>query len=130
LPDQAASSRERFYLRGLAYDQYNGRSWSSGSRQRRSLGLVADGIFAVRSGGNRRLSSLSEPLRQDILLEALDTSVLFAAPFAESVSGEFPAVQVDSMTGLHLPYSSTSRMRYSVVSRDTGFCLANGPLQL
>jgi len=117
LPDQAASSRERFYLRGLAYDQYNGRSWSSGSRQRRNLGLVADGIFAVRSGGNRRLSSLSEPLRQDILLEALDTSVLFAAPFAESVSGEFPAVQVDSMTGLHLPYSSTSRIRYSVVSR-------------
>ena len=118
LPDQAASSRERFYLRGLAYDQYNGRSWSSGSRQRRNLGLVADGIFAVRSGGNRRLSSLSEPLRQDILLEALDTSVLFAAPFAESVSGEFPAVQVDSMTGLHLPYSSTSRIRYSVVSRE------------
>ena len=45
LPDQAASSRERFYLRGLAYDQYNGRSWSSGSRQRRSLGLVAVGIL-------------------------------------------------------------------------------------
>ena len=118
LPDQAASSRERFYLRGLAYDQYNGRSWSSGSRQRRSLGLVADGIFVVRSAGKRSLSSLSEPLRQDILLEALDTSVLFAAPFAESLSGEFPGVQVDSMTGLHLPYSSTSRMRYSVVSRE------------
>src|SRR6476646_6228016 len=118
LPDQAASSRERFYLRGLAYDEYNGRSWSAGSRQRRSLGLVADGIFVVRSAGKRSLSSLSEPLRQDILLEALDTSVLFAAPFAESLSGEFPAVQVDSMTGLHLPYSSTSRMRYSVVSRE------------
>ena len=118
LPDQAASSRERFYLRGLAYDQYNGRSWSSGRRQRRSLGLVADGIFAVRSGGTRNSSSLSEPLRQDILLEALDTSVLFAAPFAESLSGEFLGVQVDSMTGLHLPYSSTSRMRYSVVSRE------------
>ena len=118
LPDQAASSRERFYLRGLAYDQYNGRSWSSVSRQRRSLGLVADGIFAVRSGGGRNSSSLSEPLRQDILLEALDTTVLFAAPFAESLSGEFLGVQVDSMTGLHLPYSSTSRIRYSVVSRE------------
>ena len=118
LPDQEAGSRERFYLRGLAYDQYNGRSWSSGNRQRRSLGLVAEGIFAVRSEGNRSLSRLSKPLRQDILLEALDTSVLFAAPFAESVSGEFPGVQVDSMTGLHLPYSSTSRMRYSVVSRE------------
>jgi hypothetical protein len=57
-------------------------------------------------------------LRQDILLEALDTSVLFAAPFAESVSGDFAGVQLDSMTGLHVPYPSASRIRYSVVSRE------------
>jgi hypothetical protein len=118
LPDQAAPGRDRFYLRGLAFDQYNGRSWSSGSRHRRNLGLVADGTFAVRPGGSRSLSALPEPLRQDILLEALDTSVLFAAPFAESVSGEFPGVQLDSMSGLHLPYPSTSRIRYSIVSRE------------
>src|SRR6478672_3656432 len=118
LPDQPSGSGERFYLRGLAFDQYNGRSWNSGGRQRRSLGVGANGAFVVRPEGNRRQASLSEPLRQDILLEALDTSVLFAAPFAESLSGEFPAVQVDSMTGLRLPYSSTSRIRYSVVSRE------------
>jgi protein-glutamine gamma-glutamyltransferase len=118
LPDQPAPGRERFYLRGLAFDQYNGRSWSSGSRHRRNLGLVAEGTFAVRSGGSRSLSALPEPLRQDILLEALDTSVLFAAPFAESVSGEFPGVQLDSMSGLHLPYPSNSRTRYSIVSRE------------
>jgi hypothetical protein len=52
------------------------------------------------------------------LLEALDTSVLFAAPFAEYVSGEFPAVQADSMTGLHLPFPVSSRIRYSVISRE------------
>jgi len=119
LPDQPAASRERVYLRGLAYDQYNGRSWSFSSRQRRSLGLVADGTFIVRSGANRKNPvGLSEPLRQDILLEALDTSVLFAAPFAESLSGDFTGLQLDSMTGLHLPYPSTSRIRYSVVSRE------------
>ena len=118
LPDQPPASRERVYLRGLAFDQYNGRSWSSSTRQRRSLGQVTDGTFVVRSGGNRNPANLSEPLRQDILLEALDTSVLFAAPFAESLSGDFPGVQLDSMTGLHLPYPSTSRIRYSVVSRE------------
>lgn len=118
LPDQPPGSRERFYLRGLAFDQYNGRSWSSGSRQRRSLGIVADGTFVVRSAANRSQGSLSEPLRQDILLEALDTSVLFAAPFAESLSGEFGGVQLDGTIGLHLPYPSTSRIRYSVMSRD------------
>ncbi len=116
LPDQPASGRSRLYLRGLAFDHYNGRSWSSGNRNRRSLGLIADGTFAVRSGGSR--APLSEPLRQDILLEALDTSVLFAAPFAEYVSGEFIGVQADGMAGLHLTYPSSSRIRYSVVSRE------------
>jgi transglutaminase-like putative cysteine protease len=118
LPDQPSGSGERFYLRGLAFDQYNGRSWNSGGRQRRSLGVGANGAFVVRPEGNRRQASLSEPLRQDILLEALDTSVLFAAPFAESLSGEFAGMQLDSTSGLHLPYPSTSRMRYSVMSRD------------
>ncbi len=119
LPDQPGAGKERVYLRGLAYDHYNGRSWSSISRPRRSLGLIADGVFAVRSGGNRSGSAVSsEPLRQDILLEPLDTSVLFAAPFAEYVSGDFPGVHVDSMTGLQLPYASSSRVRYSAVSRE------------
>ena len=116
LPDQPASGKSRLYLRGLAFDHYNGRSWSSGSRNRKSLGLSADGTFAVRSGGSR--ATLSEPLRQDILLEALDTSVLFAAPFAEYVSGEFIGMQVDGMAGLHLTYPSSSRIRYSVISRE------------
>jgi transglutaminase-like putative cysteine protease len=118
LPDQPAGVRERLYLRGMAFDYYNGRSWSASSRQRRNLGMVDDGIFVVRSGASRRQAALSEPLRQDILLEPLDTSVLFAAPFAESVSGEFISVQLDGMTGLHLPYASLSRTRYSVVSRE------------
>ena len=118
LPDQPTAGRERLYLRGMAFDHYNGRSWSSSSRQRRNLGLNDDGTFIVRSGAQGRKAALSEPLRQDILLEPLDTSVLFAAPFAESVSGEFMNVQLDGMTGLHLPYASASRIRYSVLSRE------------
>jgi hypothetical protein len=118
LPDQPAEERDRLYLRGLAYDHYNGRSWSSSSRHRRNLALIADGTFAVRTGGNRSSPYLSPPLRQDILLEALDTSVLFAAPFAEYLSGEFAGIQADGMTGLHLSYPSSSRIRYSVTSRE------------
>ncbi|WP_455388491.1 transglutaminase TgpA family protein [Petrachloros mirabilis] len=118
LPNHPAAGKDRLYLRGAAYDRYNGRSWNTTSRRRRNLGLVTDGTFAVRSSGSRTPASLSEPLRQDILLEALDTSVLFAAPFAEYVSGEFPAVQADSMTGLHLPFPVSSRIRYSVISRE------------
>lgn len=118
LPHQPAAGKDRLYLRGLAYDHYSGRSWNSTRRRRRSLGLIADGTFSVRTTKSPAPTSLSEPLRQDILLEALDTSVLFAAPFAEVLSGEFPAVQADSMLGLHLPFPVSSRIRYSVTSRE------------
>ena len=116
LPDQSVGGQDRFYLRGLAYDEYNGRSWSHSGTRQRSLNLVADGTFLVRPPGSHPIDSPSETIRQDILLETLDTSVLFAAPFAELVSGEFLTVQVDAMSGLHLPFPPSSRIRYSVIS--------------
>ncbi|HLZ34967.1 MAG TPA: DUF3488 and transglutaminase-like domain-containing protein [Nitrospira sp.] len=118
LPDHPAAGTDRLYLRGVAYDRYDGRSWSASSRYRRSLGLIADGSFVVLSSGSRMPAGQSKPLRQDILLEALDTAVLFAAPFAESISGDFAGVQADGMTGLHLPFPTSSRIRYSVTSRE------------
>ena len=117
LPDQPAIEKDRLYLRGLAYDQYNGRSWSHSGPRRRSLSLVADGTFLARPAGSRPLGSRSGTIRQDILLETLDTAVLFAVPFAELVSGEFLTVQADAMGGLHLPFPPSSRIRYSVTSQ-------------
>ena len=117
LSDQPTVAKDRLYLRGLAYDQYSGRSWSHSGNRRRSLSLVADGTFLARPAGSRPPGSLSIPIRQDILLEALDTAVLFAAPFAELVSGEFLTVQADVMSGLHLPAPPSSRIRYSVTSQ-------------
>jgi hypothetical protein len=117
LPDQSAGGKDRFYLRGLAYDQYNGRSWSHSGTRQRSLNLVADGTFLVRPPGSHLIDSPSETIRQDILLETLDTSVLFAAPFAELVSGEFLTLQADAMSGIHLPFPPSSRIRYSVTSQ-------------
>ena len=117
LPDQPAVEKDRLYLRGLAYDQYNGQSWSHSGTRRRSLNLVADGTFLTRPAGSRLPDSQSIPIRQDILLETLDTAVLFAAPFAELVSGEFLTVQADAMSGLHLPFPPSSRIRYSVTSQ-------------
>ena len=118
LPDQPAVEKDRLYLRGLAYDQYNGRSWNQSETRRRSLSFVTEGkAFLARPPGSRPPGSLSVPIRQDILLETLDTAVLFAAPFAERVSGEFLTVQTDAMGGLYLPSPPSSRIRYSVTSQ-------------
>lgn len=117
LPDQPTGRHEPLYLRGTAYNYYDGRAWNTNLAYRRPLAVSAEGTFVVRSGGIRSTGYSTLPLRQDILLEALDTSVLFAAPIAESISGEFPAVQADTMGGLHLPFPSTLRIRYSVTSQ-------------
>jgi protein-glutamine gamma-glutamyltransferase len=117
LPDQPAVDKDRLYLRGLAYDQYNGQSWIHSGTRRRSLSLVADGTFLARPPGSRPSYSPSGTIRQDILLETLDTPVLFAAPFAELVSGDFLTLQSDAMGGLHLPLPPSSRIRYSVTSQ-------------
>jgi transglutaminase-like putative cysteine protease len=117
LPDQPTGRREPLYLRGTGYNYYDGRAWNASLAHRRPLAMTAEGTFVVRSGGTRPTGYPAFPLRQDILLESLDTSILFAAPTAESISGEFPAVHADTMGGLHLPFPSTSRIRYSVTSQ-------------
>ncbi|RPH77295.1 MAG: DUF4129 domain-containing protein, partial [Nitrospiraceae bacterium] len=73
--------------------------------------------FLARPTDSRPPDNLSTPIHQDILLETLDTSVLFAAPFAERVNGEFLTVQADAMGGLYLPAPPSSRIRYSVTSQ-------------
>ena len=119
LPDQPSVEKDRLYLRGLAYDQYNGRSWNHSETRRRSLNSVDEGrVFLVRPT-DLPPGSRSIPIRQDILLEPLDTAVLFAAPFAERVSGEFLTVLTDTIGGLYLPSLPSSRIRYSVTSHVT-----------
>jgi transglutaminase-like putative cysteine protease len=117
LPDRPVHVPDRLYLRGVAYDQYDGRSWSAGNIQRRNLGTFGDGTFAIRPSGARQAHVASVSIQQDILLEALDTSVLFAVPFAEYLSGDLTGVQSDGMGALYLPFPASSRIRYSVTSR-------------
>lgn len=117
LPDLFAGGMDGLYLRGVAYDRYTSRSWSTSNLRRRSLGAFGDGAFVVRANGSRAPEGVFTPIQQDILLEALDTSVLFAVPFAEYVSGDFAGVQSDSMTALYLPSPTSSRIRYTVISR-------------
>jgi len=117
LPDIPAERMDRLYLRGVAYDRYNGRSWSASDHHRRHLAAVGDGTFVIRETGRRAQEAVSVPIQQDIVLEALDTSVLFAAPFAEYVSGDLSGIESDSMAGLHLSFSTSSPLRYSVTSR-------------
>ena len=113
LPQQAG----RLYLRGVAFDQYDGKAWTNRLNYRRAVSEDAAGTFVLRSSRSLTTPRLGDTIRQNILLEPLDTPVLFAAPFIERISGKFPSVQSDLTGSVYLPFPSSSRIEYSVLSR-------------
>jgi transglutaminase-like putative cysteine protease len=115
-PDRKGALSERVYFRGISYDAYDGRSWSNTLRLRQPLNRTREGEFVVPVA---RHAETGPGFRQDILVEALDTSVLFGIPFVESVKGAFPIVQVDGMGDVSLPYVPASRTQYTVYSVPT-----------
>ncbi len=118
LPGFTGDRVERLYLRGAAYDRYAGSSWSNSFTHRRLLAELPVGTYRVRGGIAGGAAQQQSPiLRQEILLEPLDTPVLFGAPFVDSMTGELPGIQADTMGALYLPYPSGSRIQYTVASR-------------
>jgi len=117
LPDHRAheSEREPLYLRGVAYNRYDGKSWSNNLPHRRMLTELPEGTFTVRTSGPQSPAS-ARPLKQEILLEPLDTTVLFGTPLPTSVKGHFLSVQSDLMGSLYLPYPLHTRSQYTVYS--------------
>jgi hypothetical protein len=117
LPQLNGPPPERLYFRGAAFDRYNGTSWSNNVAHRYTIGRNADGMFAVeRHAGMARPA---EGLRQDVLIEALDTPVLFGAPFVRAIEGSFYLIQTDGMDGLYLPNPPAARLHYTVYSSVT-----------
>ncbi|TKB59531.1 MAG: DUF3488 domain-containing protein [Nitrospira sp.] len=117
LSDGPPQEAGRLYLRGVAFDQYDGKAWTNRLNYRRAVSEDAVGTFVLRSSRSLATPRLGDTIRQNILLEPLDTPVLFAAPLVERVSGKFPSVQSDLTGSVYLPFPSSSRIEYSVLSR-------------
>ncbi len=117
VPRHTQHAVDRFYVRGVSFDQYDGKSWTNRLGYRRNLSEESPGTFIIRGQQGPAPTRLGDAIQQNILLEPLDTSVLFAAPFVESIRGKFPAVQSDYAGSVYLPFPSSSRIEYAVVSR-------------
>jgi protein-glutamine gamma-glutamyltransferase len=117
LTDGSPRETGRLYLRGVAFDQYDGKAWTNRLNYRRSVSEDTAGTFVLHGRRPPSPARLGEAIRQNILLEPLDTPVLFAAPFIERVSGKFPSIQSDLTGSVYLPFPSSSRIEYSVLSR-------------
>ncbi|HSE57850.1 MAG TPA: DUF3488 and transglutaminase-like domain-containing protein, partial [Nitrospiraceae bacterium] len=117
LPGRTQTPESALYLRGMAYDWYNGTAWVNTFRKRRLVNDGPSGRFGLLPGrGTPYERQPGTPIVQTILLEGLDTTVLFGLSFPRSIDGDFLTLQTDGMGSLFLPVPSTGRTQYTVWS--------------
>ena len=113
LPDYKASA-PRLYFRGVSFDTYNDAQWQQTIKETAPLRRGQDGVWRAVSGEWSRIGT--NILTQIILLEPIETNVLFAASNGIGVSGNFKSVMADRTGSLYLPAPSYSRIEYTAYS--------------
>jgi transglutaminase-like putative cysteine protease len=96
--------------RGVAFDHFDGRAWSSTVAPRRYLRRGAAGDFVI--GPPRGTGAV---LRQEIFLEPMGTDAVFGAARVIRVEMASPGLVVDDMGGLTTS-NATGRLHYTVES--------------
>lgn len=102
---------EGIYWRGMVYDFYDGRTWRNSFGSGRTVLSEGNGVFnlAYRQHPERTIT-------QEVILEPLDTAVLFGAPQAIQVGGDFSTIRVNPMNSISLPMVPASRIDYTLTS--------------
>ncbi|MFQ5737283.1 MAG: DUF3488 and DUF4129 domain-containing transglutaminase family protein [Thermodesulfobacteriota bacterium] len=108
------------YIRGTTLDHYDGMAWSEKLKKKRLL-RNPNGVFKF----GRMDGDLFE---QRIVLEPLETEVLFGAPFMASIEGRFRNLWVDSTGTVRLPSPPYTRLEYTAWS--TGGPMMEDPAQV
>jgi transglutaminase-like putative cysteine protease len=109
------SDRMHLYFRGAAYDTYDGRAWSNRFTRRRSPTRPLNGFVKATTARAMQMDGTTA-IRQEILLEALDTNVLFGMPYMHRVKSALPVFQTDEMGGFYLSFPPSRRFQYTVFS--------------
>ncbi|MBI5561829.1 MAG: DUF3488 domain-containing protein [Deltaproteobacteria bacterium] len=93
------------HFRGAQLDHYDGRTWSRRVKLSYPAGKDRSGRFFAGPGEGQLLE-------QEIVLEPLDTDVLFAASNPVYIDGKFQSMRVDQSGSLYLPSPPYSRLEY------------------
>lgn len=113
--DFQRAARAPIYFRGTALDYYDGTAWTRKASTEVPLKKSTAGLFALRRPrGGARL------VMQRIMLEPLDTEVLFAASRPIMVSGGFSGLRVDTAGSMYLSGPPYSRIEYKAWSDMSG----------
>jgi hypothetical protein len=110
-PSRPLPEVEGIYWQGMVYDFYDGRTWRNSFGNGRTVLSEGNGVFnlAYRQNPERAIT-------QEIILEPLDTAVLFGAPHAIQVGGDFSTIRVNAMNSISLPMVPATRIDYTLTS--------------
>lgn len=100
------------YLRGSAFDHYDGVSWSKKVKKDALVKRSPDGKFYIKAQGAREKRSVG----LKILLEPIDTDYIFTSTGAYAVEGNFSNLWTDASGALRMPAPPYSAIEYRVWS--------------
>jgi len=104
------------YWRGLAFDRFDGRSWSISSGGRRALpGDPELGMSVIAPEQRKRLRATRV---EEIVREAVTGGVLFASGDPVRIEGPLGRLQRDATGGLYAPAGAGGRVRYAISSHE------------
>ncbi len=98
------------HWRGRAFDFFDGYRWIDTMGGKRIV-MPEEGSFRIGDGGMDAL------LIQQIILEPIDTNVIFTSPGSVRLVGDFPYLKIDRSGSISLPRPPSKRIEYTVFSR-------------
>ena len=102
---------EPLYWRGIALDQYDGRSWRRRPQELRPLARPEPGVFTLIER-----PSASALVREEIVLEPQDSAALFVAGRPIEIHGGFAEASIDAIGNLRVLRPTGLRTRYEVLA--------------
>ena len=101
-----------YYWRGMTFDYYDGKSWNSTIIITRRSVKKIEAEFVVRP-------SLARTITQRVMLEPIDSDVIFGLDRVVSIKGNFSRLEKNPATSLFVPGKGSKRFQYVVVSDNT-----------
>jgi len=107
-----AASADQAYWRGLAFDRFDGRSWSV-TKGRELLAGAAD-LGARLPGAGPRRHPEPPDLVQRVVREPVASGVVFAAGTAVRIEGTVGRLEGDANGGIYAPETVSDRVNYTI----------------
>ena len=101
--------------RGVALDDFNGKSWRKSAEARQQQSVTGErGFFQVgTTAGLNRLTT------QTVFLEPIESTVLFALPQAVAIQGDFQSLRLDRERSIQSRRPQLERIIYKALSDTT-----------